>query len=64
VVVTSTTELATEVYAREVIQVAKCTARKAPESRISPTCFRFNRRSSSRFCQANGSRIRLAKDSR
>ncbi len=32
VVVTNTTELATLVYCREVIQVAKCNASNAPES--------------------------------
>lgn len=32
VVETSTTELATDVYSNDVIQVAKCRARKMPES--------------------------------
>jgi len=34
--VTSTTELATVVYSNEVIQLAKCSARKKPDSKIKP----------------------------
>ena len=49
VVDTSTTELATEVYSSEVIQVAKWIARKKPESRARPSSRRFRRANSARW---------------
>src|SRR3990172_5520176 len=42
VVVTKTTELATVVYSRDVIQVAKCNARKMPDKRAKIHSRRFN----------------------
>jgi hypothetical protein len=62
VVVTKITELATEVYLRELIQKAKWKQRKSPapaEGRIS---FRANRRDSRRvFGKASKRRIRVAR---
>jgi hypothetical protein len=46
IVLTNTTELATVVYCSEVIQVAKCTARNAPESNASPSALRLSELSS------------------
>jgi len=50
-VLTNTTELATDVYSKEDIQVAKCTAKKNPE--------RIARSISLRFKDANSPRCRL-----
>ena len=61
VVVTRTTELATVVYSRDVIQVAKCSAKKTPESSASSHSPRPSARSSDlERVSANGASTRLA----
>ena len=65
VVATSAAELATVVYSSEVIQVAKCTARKAPESSASSHWRRVRAASSRRWrVQARGTSTREATISR
>jgi len=60
-VLTKTTELATLVYSREDIQVAKCKARKIPEKAPGSISFRVKRFISSRcLVSAMGARIRVA----
>ncbi len=50
-VVTSAVLLATEVYSSEVIQVAKCSARKKPAPQVSRPCRRLSARSTWPDCQ-------------
>lgn len=65
IVLTRTTELATVVYSREVIHVAKCKARKIPDRAANPSSRRLRPRiSDRRRVRANGDRIRVASDSR
>ena len=51
-VLTSTTELATVVYCNEVIQVAKCKARKMPERSARSSSFRLREVSSRLWVEA------------
>ena len=44
-VVTRAVLLATEVYSSEVMQVAKCSARKKPAPQVSSSCRRLSERS-------------------
>jgi len=61
-VLTNTTELATLVYSKELIHVAKWAARKMPEKTPNRTSVRVKRWISSRYLvRANGSRIKVAK---
>lgn len=64
-VLTRTTELVMVVYSRDVIQVAKCTARKIPESSPSKSSLRVSWRNSSRCrIRAGGARNKLASNRR
>ncbi len=64
-VVTSAVLEATEVYSSELIQVAKCSARKKPAASAMPICLRVRRASSWRDCRkATGVMISAAKPSR
>ena len=64
-VVTSAVLDATEVYSSELIQVAKCSARKKPAASAIATCRRVSRASSWRDCSsATGVMMSAAKPSR
>jgi hypothetical protein len=61
-VLTNTTELATEVYSKEDIQVAKCTAKKNPERTAREISLRLKEINSLRYrLMANGARMKDAK---
>src|SRR5574338_551495 len=60
-VLTKTTELATVVYSRELIQAAKCKARNRPDNTVRRNCDRAKTKISTRWrVRAMGARIRLA----